>query len=752
MKRIMLTLLTISLICGVEVYQQILVESPTAETVSALRQAGLSLVDAHQNVDGNLEFPLSTSSLEKLDASGVPYQVIIPDLQAYFASRLTGNYTREFGYGSMGGYYTFAEIETHLSELHQAHPQIVSDLLEIGITLEGRSIWAICLSDNPEIDEDEPEILFTGLHHAREPMAMMNLFYFMNWLVENYEVDPKATALLNHREMWFVPCINPDGYVYNELIAPGGGGMHRKNRSPHCIDGNMGVDLNRNYGYMWGYDNTGSSPAPCEDTFRGPAPFSELENQAIRDFVEERSFNLAVNYHTWGDLILTPFSYDFDVNMPVGDQRAFTDLCQEMARESHYVPGNGALAIYPTNGDSDDWLFGEHGIYALTIEIGNQNDYFWAPTERIFPLAQEVFYSNQFAAAATGSAYRIDTEFDSAEFLPGNIHFLSLDILNRGLAASLGNVRIDIEILGTEQWNLWYDLEQPPLPAQSTHSLPAFVEFSVPVNAQSGSQITFNMVVMDDSNYPFEHTVTLTVGPRESLLFDDAENGMNHWNSFGWGIETPGYQSSHALADSPDGAYNQGDATSMILATPIDLSTAAAASLQMDLTWDTQLRWDFAIVAAGTTTDLNNIDNWIILQGEHSLGLSSVFGPDWPNYFAYRGQSDGWLTDTMDLSALAGEPEVYLLFQMVSNNFGGFIYDGISIDNLEVTMIPAQQVTPGDVNSDEVIDILDVVRMVNIIMGDPPTEQEILASDLNNDEVVDVLDVILLVNLIMADD
>ena len=74
-------------------------------------------------------------------------------------------------------------------------------------------------SDNPNDDENEPEVLFTGLTHSREPLSMMNLFYFVQQLVEQYGLDPELTFLTNNREMWFIPVINPDGYVYNESIG-----------------------------------------------------------------------------------------------------------------------------------------------------------------------------------------------------------------------------------------------------------------------------------------------------------------------------------------------------------------------------------------------------------------------------------------------------------------------------------------------------------------------------------------------------
>jgi len=154
----------------------------------------------------------------------------------------------------MQGNYTWDELNDRFDELLDDYPHIISNRIVIGQSIENRDIWAFKVSDNPNVDENEPEVLYTSLTHAREPVGMMNLFYFIQHLAEKYEVDNEVTFLVNNREMWFIPVVNPDGYVYNEIIEPDGGGMHRKNRlDTNCGDGtNRGVDLNRNYSYGWG--------------------------------------------------------------------------------------------------------------------------------------------------------------------------------------------------------------------------------------------------------------------------------------------------------------------------------------------------------------------------------------------------------------------------------------------------------------------------------------------------------------------
>ncbi len=219
----------------------------------------------------------------------------------------------------------------NLDELTSECPNIISQKVSIGQSLEGREIWMVRLSDNPNIEEDEPEVLYTGLHHAREPMSYMNLFFYMNYLCENYDSDVEIRNIIDNRELYFVPVVNPDGLVYNESIAPDGGGLQRKNGLESCADNNNdnlwdGVDLNRNYGYYWGYDDEGSSPDGCSQTYRGSGPFSEPETYAIKNFVEQHDFKIALNYHSYSNLLIYPFGYSYENDVPQEDLDIFKSL------------------------------------------------------------------------------------------------------------------------------------------------------------------------------------------------------------------------------------------------------------------------------------------------------------------------------------------------------------------------------------------------------------------------------------------
>ncbi|HRH60668.1 MAG TPA: M14 family zinc carboxypeptidase, partial [Chitinophagaceae bacterium] len=283
--------------------------------------------------------------------------------------------------------------------------QVVSNTLT---TVEGRPLYYVKISDNPDADESEPEILYTALHHAREPLSASQLIYYMWYLLENYRKLPAIRSLVDSTEMFFIPCLNPDGYIYNQTTNPNGGGLWRKNRRNNG-DGNFGIDLNRNYGYKWGYDNIGSSPYTYSDTYRGTAPFSEAETQIVRDFCNQHSFKYALNNHTYGNVLVLPYSYGTKTFTP--DSAEYSDDAQNLVKCNGFSYGIAIQTVgYTANGDSDDWMYGEQGskpkIFAFTPETGSPLDGFWPGKNRIIPLCRANLDMNLTAATLTKeSAY-----------------------------------------------------------------------------------------------------------------------------------------------------------------------------------------------------------------------------------------------------------------------------------------------------------------------------------------------------------
>jgi hypothetical protein len=285
---------------------------------------------------------------------------------------------------NLGQYHTYAEMDAELASLAAAYPSLAR-IDTMGTSVQGRAIRALKISDAVSNDEDEPEVLIMGCHHAREIMSVEVPLAFARYLLERYGTDPRVTELVDSREIWIAPMINVDGHVYVEQYHDGSSSYWwRKNRVLNA-DGSYGVDLNRNYGYQWGYDNVGSSPTPSSAVFRGTAPFSEPETRAVRDFCAGRRFTMSLSYHSYGELILYPWGY---AAINTGENELFAALGDSLSRGNGYTSGNAASgAIYVTNGDSDDWLYGDDTLkepaYAFTVELNTYEEGGFAPPESL---------------------------------------------------------------------------------------------------------------------------------------------------------------------------------------------------------------------------------------------------------------------------------------------------------------------------------------------------------------------------------
>jgi len=310
---------------------------------------------------------------------------------------------------NLGDYHTYDEMLAELVQLENDHPQLAR-LDTIGTSIEGRVIVALKVSDNVDLDEDEPEVLIMGCHHARELMSVEVPIYLARYLLENYSTSSQVTELVDEREIWIAPMINPDGHVYVQYNHAGDWWTWwRKNRRNNG-DGSYGVDLNRNYGYMWGYDDVGSSPDPGSVVYRGTGPFSEPETQAVRDFCAARQFSVALSYHSYGELILFPWGY---APIYTDDHELFVALSDSLKRGNDYTPGNTAMGtIYVTNGDSDDWAYGDttakNRIFSLTVELNTYEEGGFAPPESLIaPTFEKVKELNLTAIRVADDPYRV---------------------------------------------------------------------------------------------------------------------------------------------------------------------------------------------------------------------------------------------------------------------------------------------------------------------------------------------------------
>ena len=285
-------------------------------------------------------------------------------------------------------FHTYAEVSAELDAAVADHPGIVSKF-SIGQSHQGREIWAVKISDNVGVDEDEPEVFFDGLIHARERLSNEMAMYIIEMLTDGYGVDARITEIVDSREIWVVPMANPDGAEYD--IANGTFHKWRKNRQPIPGSTYVGVDLNRQFGFKWACCGGGSNK-PSSDTYRGPSPWYAPEVRAYRDFIDSRvvggrqQIRALISWHTAGRLVLWPYAYtraDVPKTMSKADWRAFVALGRQMAALNGYRAEQGS-DLYIVDGDQDDWAYNEHRIFAYTFEMAR------GALKRYYPTAAEV--------------------------------------------------------------------------------------------------------------------------------------------------------------------------------------------------------------------------------------------------------------------------------------------------------------------------------------------------------------------------
>lgn len=323
---------------------------------------------------------MSTTLRVRLGFGLLGLALILPLAAATPASAAAAEYPA--GYT---GYHSYAEMVAAIDATVAAHPTIARKVA-LGKSYQGRTIWAVKISDNVATDEAEPEVLFDGLTHADEHMGREMALRIMRWLTDGYASDARIAKIVNTREVWIIPAVNPDGGEYD--ISGGRFHYWRKNRQPNAGTTYIGTDLNRNFGYRWGGGGrTSSNPAAI--TYRGPYAFSAPETRVVRDFLASRvvggrqQIRTAITFHEAGRLVMWPYGYtyaDIPADMTVDDHNALKIIGRRMASTNGYRPEQ-ASDLYVTSGTTRDYEYGTYRIFAYTFEL-SVRDY---PDDALIP-------------------------------------------------------------------------------------------------------------------------------------------------------------------------------------------------------------------------------------------------------------------------------------------------------------------------------------------------------------------------------
>lgn len=327
------------------------VRAPDAASRTVLIEMGVDVLDVNTQ-SGFVTALASVVEIAELQAAG-------------FVATPIGAMPRAMPSG-YDAYHDYDESTAELEALHEIAPDITR-VFGIGTTHEGRELWAMLISDNPDVDEsDEPSFVLVAQHHAREILTVEVALGAARRIIEGYGVDERLTALVDSREIIVIPTINPDGALFDQSAPTFL--LWRKNRRPSGAPNFCwGVDLNRNYEVGWG--GPGASDIPCMLTWHGPSAFSEPETAALRDLLTARGdVGTFISLHTYSELILWPWSHTFDpIDDPVAAE-SFETLGNAFASFNGYSPQQGS-DLYLSSGDAIDWAWSALGIFAFTFEL-----------------------------------------------------------------------------------------------------------------------------------------------------------------------------------------------------------------------------------------------------------------------------------------------------------------------------------------------------------------------------------------------
>ena len=269
-------------------------------------------------------------------------------------------------------YHTKEEVHAEILALAASYPSIVRvDTLGTTAT-DALDVWAVKLSDNVGTDEDEPVVLYDGVHHAEEVMGLEVIMWMLDEMTAAYGVNDTVTQWIDDLEIWFIPILNPEGH---EIVTSEIDTIWRKNKFDNNGNGVFdldydGVDLNHNYDFNWA---EGGSDNPASEYYRGPSAGSESETQLMCDFCLEHKPLFSLNYHSPrsspGDLVYYPwywplqgFSPDHHTIFPIASELAARTLTEE---DEPYIAEYG----YADAGKARNWQYGIVGTIGLTMEI-----------------------------------------------------------------------------------------------------------------------------------------------------------------------------------------------------------------------------------------------------------------------------------------------------------------------------------------------------------------------------------------------
>lgn len=649
------------------------VDVATRADIDRLNKLSMDIMNVR---DGVADIAATPDEIDALWANGFRPRLVLERIRDGVASLdLPGR----------GVYHSYAELSADMAAWAASYPSI-TELISIGQSYQGREIWAMKITDNPTVEEFEPEIQWIGCHHGNETISVEVCYYMIDFLLRGYGANPQVTWLVNNREIWIIPMFNPDGHVAGQRYNA------------------QGTDLNRNY----------LCPCHCN---AGTA-FSAPETQALRDFNVGMNPVTSLTFHSGAEYVNYLWDYSYD---PTPDEPMIITISDGYSSYTGYPVTNGA-DWYVVHGSCQDWCYDTRGEIDTTIELSNSYE---PPASQIDPICQANRNAMLYQARMSGRGIRgIVTDAGTGDALYATI---SIPEIGKDVYTDpdVGDYHRMLES-GT------YTVEcsVPGYPTQTVYNVAASLDTFVVVNfamelSEYGAIAGY---VTDDEMSPLEATVELTdlagydavsdpatgyyeisnipVGlhdvratasgyqtvAREDVLVEDGstasedfvlaapafydafELGQGEWSG-SWSLTAAqAHSPTHSLTESPGGNYGNNDYEVATLLSSVDLSTSESAELSFWHRYDTEVDYDFCYVE-----------------------VSGDGGSSWDRIASYDGYLGQWTEVRIDLSEYLDSTAFKVRF--VFDSDGWVTADGWYVDDVAIFASTDSSEIDGDVVS-----------------------------------------------------
>ncbi len=483
MKTILSILLLLALSFAVnQRYDLVTVRITDSKQLMTLEEMGALI---HDVKDGIARIEIPYKDFAKFENRGFEIiEVLFPDISSYYAE-------------NEQAYHTYEGFRDSLYILAQNFPDIAK-VETLGFSVQNRVILGIKITEDAQIRNARPRSLFEGCTHGNEKIGAEVAFALARHLILNYGVDPIITNLVNTRETWVVPLVNPDGYVAS----------NRTNSN--------GVDCNRDYGYMW--NGSGSSPGA----------FSQIETQNFRNFAEKYRFVHWCSYHSGTEFISYPWSYTPQVAQ---DKAALDTLARTCHNFTQYPYGQGYQGMYEIHGCSKDFAYGAYGATSWSLEVSQS---YIPPASAIDSICDLNQPAQLYIITKMGHGiHGIVTDSLTGEPLPAMVSVQPMDV--PVYTDSLGDYHRFV-LPGTYSMNVWANGYHAKTIADITVPVDTFVIVDVMLTPDTLAPICgFEVTTVNDRDNDVNTSITpWTLGLHDSRRFSI---GVNGWIVIDMGTE-----------------------------------------------------------------------------------------------------------------------------------------------------------------------------------------------------------------------